>query len=90
MQTQEELIKEGTEKGSEILEKEVIPQTPFVIIKEKDKYYGLIGRYRLTEPCETREEAIQETTKMTWDNLIKIMIVVQDMELEIKKLKTAK
>ena len=88
MQTQEELIKEGTEKGSETLKKEAIPNTPFVVIEENGKFYGLIGKYRLTEECETRREAVTETTKMTWDNLIKMMIVIQDMEIEINKLKT--
>ncbi len=88
MQTQEELIKEGTEKGTSILEKVNIPDSPFIIVEENGKFYGLLGKYRLTEECETREEAVKETTKMTWDNLIKMMIVIQDMEIEINKLKT--
>ena len=88
MQTQEELINEGTEKGTETIKKENIPDTPFVVVEENGKFYGLLGKYRLTEECETRDEAVKETTKMTWDNLIKMMIVVQDMEIEINKLKT--
>ncbi len=88
MQTQEELIKEGTEKGEELLTKVQIKDSPFVVVEEKGKFYGLVGKYRLTEECDTREKAIEETTKMTWDNLIKVMIVIQDMGIEINKLKT--
>lgn len=50
--------------------------TPFDIIKLDNKYMLYLGKYRLTEPLETYEEARKEVKDTSW---IRIMQIIQAM-----------
>lgn len=70
--------------NSKLIEYEKIEATPFGIAGNKERgYWVTFGRYRLTEPKETKEDALEEYNK-EWCNLMiltmSIMIQIYDQE----------
>lgn len=70
------------QKGTQLLEKFEIKETPFTIIKdnERETYFGVLGQYRMTEEHKTKEEAITEITKMTWNNILNVIIAIHNIQ----------
>lgn len=78
-----ETLKENySNDKSKLIEKIEIENTPFTIMKHKDEWYILIGKYRLSEGYINKLEALEEAKKMTWE---KIMQVIGVMIEEYKK-----
>jgi len=90
MKTHEELVQEGTEKGQVEVKTTELEGTPFILIEEAGGYYGIMGKYRLTEKKESLEEVKEEITEMSWNNIVKVMMIVNDINLSIKKINETK
>ncbi len=86
MKTHEELVKEGTEKGQVEVKTKQIEGTPFIVIEESGGFYGVMGKYRLTEKKENLEEVKKEITEMSWNNIVKIMMIINDINVSIKEI----
>lgn len=55
-----------------------IDGTPFANRIEDGKWFITMGNHKITEPCETAEEAESLVFKLNWLTLIRVMAVVVD------------
>ncbi|AXH77326.1 MAG: replication initiator protein [Microviridae sp.] len=58
---------------------ETVENTPFVMITIKDETFGAFGQYRITEVYKTKEECEKELTQITWNRIIQIITLVNEM-----------
>lgn len=73
--------KEKESKKTELVTREEIPNSPFVVVgtEEADgkmKYFGTIGKYRITEPSNNEREIIEELEEMTWNRIVQVMLIL--------------
>lgn len=70
----------GSSTTDQILEQKPIEGTPFHTVRMDNKYFLAIGKYRLTEPTENEEDAIEASQTMTWNRLIAVMAIIAQEE----------
>jgi hypothetical protein len=73
----------------ELIKRTELEGTPFQIISTNGKHFGVMGNYKMTEDYDYFEEAAEEVVKMTWKNLINMMIVINDFTKSQPTLKEA-
>lgn len=59
-----------------------IQDTPFTAVRIEDKYFLVMGKYRLTDAFKTFEEIEQDTTIITWNRLVQVMALIARHEIE--------
>lgn len=74
-------------ENEELVKSIPIPGTPFTKVKYDDKWFVAFGKYRLTEPLQTEEEADAAASDNSW---FRIMQVIQAMIDESKNNSTTK
>jgi hypothetical protein len=65
--------------GEELLKRHEVNESPFVIIETNEKFFGTLGRYRLTEDYTTLSSCKTALTKPTWDRIIQVSILLYDL-----------
>lgn len=67
----------------ELLEREEVKGTPFTVIKgdieNNTQFEGwgiFFGKYLMETPYKTKNEAIKEAKKVTWDRVIKVISIL--------------
>lgn len=68
------------EKNTELLEYTEVKNTPFTIAKWENGYYVLMGKHRLTEKLDTKEEAEEDANRTDWDRLIQVVAIITDIK----------
>lgn len=55
--------------------KEIIPVegTPFHIIKNDDKYFVVMGMFKISQILATLEDAIEEAEQISWNKIINVV-----------------
>jgi len=84
MKTQQAEIQEE-EKDTMLFQQFQVDDGPFTTVKLDDKWFLTMGKYRLTEPMESREATEANARQITWH---RIMQVVQIMIEENNQPKT--
>lgn len=83
-------VEEQTNNTYGNLEFTNIEGTPFTIVKQDEKYYGLIGNHRITEEWNDLEDLKEDLLKVSWDRITQVIWAVVEKfkfnEEEIKKL----
>jgi len=65
-----------------------IENSPFTIVRQENKYYGVIGNHRLTEEYSNLEELREDLLKITWDRLTQVIwAVVEKFKVDNEKIK---
>ena len=80
-------VEELTSKnsGSELVERWQIPETPFTVITlEGKKHFGVMGEYRVTEEMESRGAVEDELKRMTWNRMIQVMMILEEIRRKDK------
>ena len=81
-------VEELTNKdsGKEMIERYPIPESPFTVItiNEKKNHFGVMGEYRVTEEKNTRAEVVEELEKITWNRIIQVMIILNEIRTKDK------
>ncbi len=84
-------------ENEEIIRRTEINETPFTIVTTEGKMFGVMGKYRLTEvydvedikdakDLEDIEKVLEEElTKITWNRLVQVMILITGNENLINK-----
>lgn len=72
----------SSKQNKELVTRKQIPGTPFTIIGANGKWWGTMGKYRLTEQLNTEEDAVLQCTAMTWDRIIQVMQALIEMNDE--------
>ena len=74
--------------NEELLKVTQIEDTPFACLKNDDKYYLVLGKYRLTQELKSEEECKEAATDASWNRIMQIcaiMIAESDEIIDIKK-----
>ena len=78
------MLKEANNLNSnseELIQRIDIKDTPFQIIVTERGAWGIMGKYRLTEILETPEKVEEVLTKLTWNRIIQVMmLLIKDQE----------
>ena len=96
MKTMETLAKESLstnveeltnkDSGNELVERWQIKDTPFTVITiEGKKHFGVMGEYRVTEEMESRGAVEDELKKMTWNRMIQVMMILEEIRRKDSK-----
>ena len=64
-----------------------IKNTPFTIVREDDKVFAVMGKYRLTENYNNAEDCEKAVTEISWNRLIQVISIMINEEGLIKKIK---
>ncbi len=73
----------GTDKvnsGEELVKRKDIKETPFQVITTEGVSFGAMGEYRVTEKCETVKEVEKELKKITWNRIIQVMMILEEVK----------
>ena len=72
----EEITKQNS---SNTIDREVLENTPFTVVKLNEEYFGAIGKYRITKMYKTREEVEAKLQPNDWETLLNVVIAVNEM-----------
>ena len=68
--------KENFSDDRKLKEVKEIQGTPFAAVKFEDKWFLVIGNYRISELFDTYEEVVEDSKDASWDRLISVMEIV--------------
>lgn len=79
--------------SSEYLNEELInftevENTPYTVISKEDQHIVMLGRYRVSETFESKDEAIKDANSITWNRITQLITVLLRLEEEVKELKS--
>jgi len=81
---------EKTKKDSsneELVKRKIIENTPFEVITIDGKSFGAMGSYRVTEPKETIKEVEKELKKVTWDRIVQVIMILDEVKNKVETTK---
>lgn len=64
--------------SEELIERTEIKDSPFVVTTVGVGSFVTMGKYRLTEVFDRKEEAIQNAELITWNRLIQVIILLNE------------
>lgn len=82
---QQELL-DTTDKNSYLVEFEEIEGTPFTAVKEMENWFIVMGKYRLSEPFENKETAIEWSKIIDWNKITTVMTILLKEQENLKNL----
>lgn len=69
-----------SEEPTELIKREDVENTPFIIITMNDEHFGTLGNYRITEIYEDIERLRKELKEFSWNRLIQVISVMKDID----------
>jgi hypothetical protein len=72
--------KKKSSKNTELVKRDSIKDTPFEIITIEGKSFGAMGDYRITEEKKTAKEVEKELSKITWNRIIQIIMILDEVK----------
>lgn len=70
--------------NSELVERIDIENTPFTIIGIDGMFFGVMGKYRITDEAKTKKEIEKELQSMTWNRVVQVILLLLETQKEIK------
>jgi hypothetical protein len=80
----EKVAKEGS-SNEELIKRVQIKDSPFEVITQEGYSFGVMGNYRLTEKSNDAKEVAKELKKITWNRVIQIVMILDEVKSKIKK-----
>lgn len=84
---------EAVINSEKLIEVTPIEETPFAVLKHEDKFYLVMGNYRLTSACKTFEEAKEQAEDASWNRILQVIVIalensknIVDLEQKVKEL----
>ncbi|AYQ58225.1 putative VP3 [Microviridae sp.] len=62
--------------NSEMFTQEQIEDTPFTIIKHEEQYFGVLGKHRITQLFDTKEECEADLKEINWNRVMQVIWAV--------------
>lgn len=85
----QELLNQAANSESSLMERHPIVGTPFEVIKEGGKWFGIMGYNKLTEDMNEMQDVLTWMEENHWELLVRVItMVVQTIDLH--KMKMAK
>ncbi|AXH75301.1 MAG: hypothetical protein [Microviridae sp.] len=78
-ETQTMAIEEAPKDNEQLIQREDVDGTPFIMITIKDETFGTLGNYKITESYYNKKQCENELRKMDWNNVVKVMTVVHEI-----------
>lgn len=50
-----------------------VEETPFAIVKQEEGYFVIMGKYRMSEAIQKREEAYKNAKSITWMRILQVI-----------------
>lgn len=75
---------ESNSQSSELVTREDVTGSPFKIIGTEHGYFLALGKYRLTENCETKEEITELLTEEMYNIILKVLAILIPAEITIQ------
>ncbi len=78
----EDLPKKLKKVGNkELISRKEVDGTPFVIVTTEGKSFGVLGKYRITEPRKSKKEVEKELKEITWNRIIQVtMLLIEQLK----------
>lgn len=70
-------------QSEELIKRTEVHDSPFTIIGIDGKYFGSMGKYRITESYDTEDEAYGVTEKITWNRIVQVIAIMLDKQEEL-------
>jgi hypothetical protein len=84
-------VKEPRENSnSELIKRDGITDSPFEVITQNGVSFGTMGQYRLTEPTTDKRKLKRELEKITWNRIIQVVMILDEMKDKLKEVKPIK
>lgn len=78
--TDEELLTPNKD-SKQLIEKEEVPNTPFILVTIENKSFLAFGNYKLCQDQNSKKEVLQYLKKHQWDVITKLMMIVTELQL---------
>jgi translation elongation factor P/translation initiation factor 5A len=82
--------KQNSSKNEELVKREDVKDSPFQIITIDGKTFGVMGKYRITEASNSKRKIKEELSKITWNRIIQVIMLLNEVNKEVKPKKTKK
>ena len=80
-----ENVKKTDNKGS-LSEITQLDNCPFSIVENDNKFFGMCGKYRVTEEYTNKEELKVYLETVNWDKISQVLfVVIENLKEELKK-----
>lgn len=76
--TQEQTNAENTNNYKSNFEE--VKDTPFAIVEENEEYFGVIGKYRITEKWENKKNLEENLKEITWNKIVTLVAILMEKE----------
>ena len=76
--------------NSELIQRDGITDSPFEVITQNGVSFGTMGQYRLTEPTTDKRKLKKELEKITWNRIIQVVMILDEMKDKLKEVKPIK
>lgn len=70
--------------GNQTIERTEIKDSPFNVITVDGESFGVMGDYRLTEKAGNKEDVIKQLEKITWNRVIQVVMLLDEMKSKLK------
>ncbi|AXH74909.1 MAG: hypothetical protein [Microviridae sp.] len=70
------------EQGEELVQRDEVENTPFIVITINNESFGTFGKYRITETYHTKQQCKAELKAITWNRIVQIMTLVNEIMKE--------
>jgi len=71
--------------NKELIERYPVKESPFTVITIEDKHFGVMGEYKMTEDYKSRGECEDELRRITWNRIIQVMMVLDQIRKKDKE-----
>lgn len=77
--------KESSSINEELISRTEIEGTPFTVIGIDNKYFGVMGQYRITEEYEDKEAVIAGLKEMNWNRIVQVILILKELNTDINQ-----
>ncbi len=67
---------EVMEKNTEMVKREDVPNSPFVVVTVEEGSFGTLGKWRITEMKQSSAEVFDELNNISWNRIIQVMTLL--------------
>ena len=85
LQTNVGKINPDYSNNKELIKRINIKDSPFEVITKDGQSFGVMGNYRLTEPGKDAKTIKQELEKITWNRVIQIVMILNELKEKLNK-----
>lgn len=70
--------------SEQLIEYKEVENTPFVMVKMENTYFGVLANKRITEVFESAEELENDLREITWNKIVQLLWVFNEKQANLK------